>query len=852
MIKRMITLDEFKDTVYQFVADPAVEEHLLSTVFVPLYSLKNADNRNIAGQHASTPDGECFQPETKHDAAREAMKLYAIPPIMTSFRFTGSMLEGDMGSTFVSSFLATPSPGEMLARRSNASLLPRESMVVGSFRLDTLASIGLPFCVVMYPNLSQVMLPFHTFPSFPTSSDHQQESSAVGEEGQRMVVVVVDIGCAEAVLRGSDVYAPGVITVSRPMMPGDTILLVVQIKKEEVMENEHDTSVVNKKSVPCTSTKAGEEKGEVGNTCENEALPNAGNALNQRKKFQCRTTLIRGERIVLPPYSPVSFPEHKINQDHSQESGENFTRGLASLADQRHIVKEETVAQNPSANAKDQGCFVILGGGTALMDSKGIIANHGKQKGIAVRMEWNVWCQPSQPQIQKMLLSSSFQRKKNEKQEHSKEEAREGEHASAPPFFLQNFSSMIPPWLLVHHLPRSCWALKEVGESQRVHPDRNRSRDEGWKAVQSSTISSTPSSSFAAFPCVLDACAAPGGKSSLLLSLLSARSREVWNEEWASVSKTMEANIGEDSLQSMGFRLVCCERSRSRYAHMKKLLTEHFDSMNTEEHNEWLSTVCLCLCNDMNQLVKEQQECSSSAFCRFTKQHHGEEESSMVTTKGGELDAVLLDPPCSGMGLRPKLLPHPHSLQDINGFADYQRKLFDSAYCLLVYRLSTTSSCKHLVYSTCTITLEENEKNVLHFLRSYPNVRLARAKGKEESCLCELFGVRRLADSTACATDHLSAKLPTSQNPRSRVLLADQILKLQEEKESKSSAEPLASSFASLPPVLLLRIMPALWRTAQSSCVGILEKLGWNGPCAAPIEDGVGFFVALFEVWPLQ
>jgi len=63
-------------------------------------------------------------------------------------------------------------------------------------------------------------------------------------------------------------------------------------------------------------------------------------------------------------------------------------------------------------------------------------------------------------------------------------------------------------------------------------------------------------------------------------------------------------------------------------------------------------------------------------------------------------DYVLLDPPCSGLGLRPRLRPQTATLPAIVAFADYQRKLLATAAALL--RPGGT-----LAYSTCTLTTHE-------------------------------------------------------------------------------------------------------------------------------------------------
>lgn len=71
-------------------------------------------------------------------------------------------------------------------------------------------------------------------------------------------------------------------------------------------------------------------------------------------------------------------------------------------------------------------------------------------------------------------------------------------------------------------------------------------------------------------------------------------------------------------------------------------------------------------------------------------------------------DKILLDPPCSALGLRPRLLCDT-TLKELKKYSDTQKDLFKIAYSL----------CKRngiIVYSTCTINPMENEDNVKYFL----------------------------------------------------------------------------------------------------------------------------------------
>ncbi|RLE90158.1 MAG: 16S rRNA methyltransferase [Thermoprotei archaeon] len=71
-------------------------------------------------------------------------------------------------------------------------------------------------------------------------------------------------------------------------------------------------------------------------------------------------------------------------------------------------------------------------------------------------------------------------------------------------------------------------------------------------------------------------------------------------------------------------------------------------------------------------------------------------------------DKVILDPPCSSIGVRPKLYDR-KTYDDIIRLANYQRQFIKVAYNIL-------RRDGYLVYSTCTITLEENEEVIKYAL----------------------------------------------------------------------------------------------------------------------------------------
>lgn len=92
------------------------------------------------------------------------------------------------------------------------------------------------------------------------------------------------------------------------------------------------------------------------------------------------------------------------------------------------------------------------------------------------------------------------------------------------------------------------------------------------------------------------------------------------------------------------------------------------------------------------------------------------------TITGIEADLVVVDPPCTGSGLFHKNPSSKWRLtrRSINTMSGLQRRILENASSYL--RDGGT-----LVYSTCSITVEENEGVVAHFLDNHPEFKLVEA-----------------------------------------------------------------------------------------------------------------------------
>lgn len=80
-------------------------------------------------------------------------------------------------------------------------------------------------------------------------------------------------------------------------------------------------------------------------------------------------------------------------------------------------------------------------------------------------------------------------------------------------------------------------------------------------------------------------------------------------------------------------------------------------------------------------------------------------------------DRILLDAPCSALGQRPAYRNN-MTLSNLKSYPSYQRKLLTQAEALL-------KPGGVLVYSTCTVTQEENENQVAWMLKTFPALSLS-------------------------------------------------------------------------------------------------------------------------------
>ncbi|VEU34229.1 unnamed protein product [Pseudo-nitzschia multistriata] len=178
---------------------------------------------------------------------------------------------------------------------------------------------------------------------------------------------------------------------------------------------------------------------------------------------------------------------------------------------------------------------------------------------------------------------------------------------------------------------------------------------------------------------ILDMCSAPGGKASHLASLVRNQAL-----------------------------IVACDKSKKKVMAAKELFARMGASCIIPLALD--ATNC-CIGNVGNVGDKNVQQIIAEG--QVGKE--GLKEIKKFYEKS--FDKILLDPPCSALGLRPKLFIAQETLKELQKHAEYQRKFVEQAVKLLKVG-------GYMTYSTCTINGDENEGMVSHILRAHPCMEL--------------------------------------------------------------------------------------------------------------------------------
>lgn len=237
---------------------------------------------------------------------------------------------------------------------------------------------------------------------------------------------------------------------------------------------------------------------------------------------------------------------------------------------------------------------------------------------------------------------------------------------------------------------------------------------------------------------ILDMCAAPGGKTTAIAILMKDKGEVIATDRSHNKVLDIEKLAAElglscikafklDALKSVSQRndIDTCHNnatndvknqvsSNLQVERMSPLVTESFKTETLEE-------------NGKGEKAREGAYPSKAEIrksMRRARNGPGRNQSGggrVDISKGFEpdsFDRVLLDAPCSALGLRPRLFAGEDTIESLRSHAKYQRRMFDQAVQLV-------RPGGVIVYSTCTINPGENEALVRYALDKYKYLSLA-------------------------------------------------------------------------------------------------------------------------------
>ncbi|KAE9077978.1 hypothetical protein PF010_g23301 [Phytophthora fragariae] len=186
---------------------------------------------------------------------------------------------------------------------------------------------------------------------------------------------------------------------------------------------------------------------------------------------------------------------------------------------------------------------------------------------------------------------------------------------------------------------------------------------------------------------ILDMCAAPGGKTSHVATLMRNKGTLVACDR--SKRKTLELRTLCDDLQ-----LECVVPLKMDSTHAVLPKDKVDAGLAIAQGNSDFTSVAQVLARAKANNPSQARLLQVEGFFPET------------------FDRILLDPPCSALGLRPRLL-HAGDADNLAEYTNMQRNFLWVATFLL-------KPGGTLVYSTCTINPKENEQMVHHALQNYP------------------------------------------------------------------------------------------------------------------------------------
>ncbi len=123
--------------------------------------------------------------------------------------------------------------------------------------------------------------------------------------------------------------------------------------------------------------------------------------------------------------------------------------------------------------------------------------------------------------------------------------------------------------------------------------------------------------------------------------------------------------------------------------------------------------------------------------------------SRLANTFPDTFDVIMVDAPCSGEGMfrKEQIAIDEWSQENVNKCATRQAEILENAVKCL-------KSGGHIIYATCTFSLEENEMTVDKFLKSHPDFEIIPVKDKVQQASVD--GIK--FDECECENIHLARR----------------------------------------------------------------------------------------------
>ncbi|KAL4586391.1 hypothetical protein LXL04_011027 [Taraxacum kok-saghyz] len=240
---------------------------------------------------------------------------------------------------------------------------------------------------------------------------------------------------------------------------------------------------------------------------------------------------------------------------------------------------------------------------------------------------------------------------------------------------------------------------------------------------------------------ILDMCAAPGGKTTAIASLMKDKGEVIAVDR--SHNKVLEINnlaaeLGLHSIKTYKLDALKAVSESNLISEVKVGQSQSESESQGGQEEEFIKSLSILdkvNDNDNNNNNNTGDDEGVKVGCYKSKAEERKEKRRMKNGPGrnqatggrgtkcegfspNTFDRVLLDAPCSALGLRPRLFSGENTVDSLRKNGKYQKRLFDQAVQLV-------RPGGVIVYSTCTINPGENEAVVRYALDTYKFLSLA-------------------------------------------------------------------------------------------------------------------------------